>query len=57
MEEKGPTTKERLRSIVNDFDSFDSEMKIGTRVFLVIFACSSAVTDVRSKGEKKTNSG
>mmetsp|Transcript_22300 Transcript_22300/g.32460 ORF Transcript_22300/g.32460 Transcript_22300/m.32460 type:complete len:256 (-) Transcript_22300:274-1041(-) len=31
MEQKGPSTKERLKSIVNDFDSFDSEMKIGTR--------------------------
>jgi hypothetical protein len=27
-----PSTKERLSSIVQGFDSFDSEMKIGTRV-------------------------
>ena len=35
MEEKAPSTKERLKSIVNDFDNFDSEMKIGTRVILI----------------------
>jgi hypothetical protein len=29
---KSPSTKERLASIVEGFDSFDSEMKIGTRV-------------------------
>ena len=27
-----PSTKEKLKSIVNDFDTFDSEMKMGTRV-------------------------
>jgi hypothetical protein len=31
MEEKA-STKERLKSIVNEFDQFDSEMKMGTRV-------------------------
>lgn len=30
--EKGPATKERLSSIVQGFDDFDSEMKSGTRV-------------------------
>jgi len=28
---KGPSTKERLNSIVSGFDGFDTEMKIGTR--------------------------
>lgn len=28
---KGPSTKERLQSIVKGFDTFDSEMKVGTR--------------------------
>ncbi len=39
--ENGPTTKERLASIVAGFDSFDSEMKIGTRVrnLTFIFKC------------------
>lgn len=33
MEKKEPpSTKERLASVVQGFDSFDSEMKIGTRV-------------------------
>ncbi len=27
-----PNTKDKLKSIVDDFDHFDSEMKIGTRV-------------------------
>lgn len=31
MEKKVPTTKERLSSVVQGFDSFDAEMKIGTR--------------------------
>lgn len=33
-ENKQPSTKERLAAIVNGFDDFDSEMKIGTRVRL-----------------------
>ena len=33
MAEKNlPTTKQKLAAIVNGFDDFDSEMKIGTRV-------------------------
>ena len=31
-EDKMPSTKERLASIVQGFESFDTEMKIGTRV-------------------------
>lgn len=31
MAAKGPSTKEKLASIVQGFDDFDSEMKIGTR--------------------------
>lgn len=31
-QEKGPATKERLLSIVQGFDDFDSEMKTGTRI-------------------------
>ena len=31
MEEKGPSTKDKLASIVDGFSSFDTEMKIGTR--------------------------
>ena len=31
-ENKQPSTKEKLAAIVNGFDDFDSEMKIGTRV-------------------------
>ena len=31
-EDKMPSTKERLSSIMKGFESFDSEMKIGTRV-------------------------
>ena len=30
-ENKQPSTKEKLAAIVNGFDDFDSEMKIGTR--------------------------
>jgi hypothetical protein len=30
-ENKQPSTKEKLATIVNGFDDFDSEMKIGTR--------------------------
>ncbi len=29
---RGPTTKEKLASIVHGFDEFDTEMKRGTRV-------------------------
>lgn len=32
--EKGPSTKDRLASIVQGFDDFDTEMKTGTRVGL-----------------------
>ena len=35
-QEKGPATKERLSSIVQGFDDFDSEMKSGTRVSISI---------------------
>lgn len=31
--QKQPSTKEKLAAIVNGFDDFDSEMKIGTRVW------------------------
>jgi hypothetical protein len=31
-QEKGPATKDRLISIVQGFDDFDSEMKSGTRI-------------------------
>lgn len=31
---RGPTTKEKLASIVHGFDEFDTEMKRGTRVSL-----------------------
>ena len=31
-EDKMPSTKERLASIVKGFENFDSEMKIGTRM-------------------------
>jgi hypothetical protein len=31
-----PTTKEKLASIVNGFEDFDTEMKIGTRVGFTI---------------------
>ena len=33
---RGPTTKEKLASIVHGFDEFDTEMKRGTRVSLNI---------------------
>ncbi len=33
--EKAPSTKDRLSSIVQGFESFDSEMKIGTRVSII----------------------
>jgi len=32
MASKIPTTKDKLASIVQGFDDFDSEMKVGTRV-------------------------
>lgn len=35
--EKGPSTKEKLSSIVHGFDEFDLEMKKGTRVRLYYF--------------------
>ena len=36
--EKGPSTKEKLSSIVHGFDEFDLEMKKGTRVrYLLLF--------------------
>ena len=31
---RGPSTKEKLASIVEGFEQFDHEMKVGTRVFL-----------------------
>lgn len=33
--QKQPSTKEKLAAIVNGFDDFDSEMKIGTRVWII----------------------
>ena len=33
---KQPSTKEKLAAIVNGFDDFDSEMKIGTRVCMIL---------------------
>ena len=33
---KQPSTKEKLAAIVNGFDDFDSEMKIGTRVCITL---------------------
>lgn len=32
---KGPSTKDKLNTIVSGFDDFDSEMKRGTRVNLM----------------------
>ena len=33
---KAPTTKDKLASIVQGFDEFDSEMKVGTRVTIIL---------------------
>ena len=54
MEEKAPSTKERLKSIVNDFDNFDSEMKIGTRVIykfglIILFIISFDIATPRKR--------
>jgi hypothetical protein len=47
MEKKAlPSTKERLASVVQGFDSFDSEMKIGTRVSTSTLAHSSDAMDL-----------
>jgi hypothetical protein len=35
-QQKGPSTKERLTTIVDGFDNFDNEMKIGTIIIIGI---------------------
>ena len=54
MEEK-PSTKDRLKSIVNEFDHFDSEMKMGTRVSGLsdLVFRSFLIFNPDSNGEKK----
>lgn len=54
--EKGPSTKDKLSSIVHGFDEFDLEMKKGTRVILIDSFKMFEIIDVTcSKGEKRTN--
>ena len=55
--EKGPSTKEKLSSIVHGFDEFDLEMKKGTRVryllllfFVTVILINFQLTAKKRKG-------
>jgi hypothetical protein len=51
-----PSTKDKLATIVQGFDDFDSEMKRGTRVSrLVFFCCQGNLLVIASTRERRVS--